>query len=54
MSFLFLYRSKNYGRSWEFQLYASKFWMIFSFSLHACKKYNDMIHVEHNLLYKVT
>jgi hypothetical protein len=38
MQFLFLCRSKNYGRSWEFPLHAHKFWMIFSFLLHACKK----------------
>jgi hypothetical protein len=30
MQFLFLYRSKNYGKSWEFPLLARKFWIIFS------------------------
>jgi hypothetical protein len=38
MGFIFLCRSKNYGRSLEFPLHARKFWMIFSFPLHACKK----------------
>jgi hypothetical protein len=38
MGFPLLCRSKNYGRSLEFSLHARKFWMIFSFSLHACKK----------------
>jgi hypothetical protein len=38
MGFSLLCRSKNYGRSLEFPLHARKFWMIFSFSLHACKK----------------
>jgi hypothetical protein len=43
MQFLFLCRSKNYGRPWEFSVHARKFLMIFSFALHACKKYDDMI-----------
>jgi hypothetical protein len=38
MRFLFLYRSKNYGKSWEFPLHARKFWIIFSFPVHARKK----------------
>jgi hypothetical protein len=54
MRFLFLYRSKNYGRSWEFPLYARKFWIIFSFTLHACKKLDDMSHTEYKFLYKVS
>jgi hypothetical protein len=37
MWFLFLYRSKNYGKSWEFLLHAHKFWIIFSFPVHARK-----------------
>jgi hypothetical protein len=51
MRFLFLCRSKNYGRSWEFPLHACKFWMVFSFPLHACKKKDDMIHAEHKNSY---
>jgi hypothetical protein len=51
--FLFLCKSKNYNRLWEFSLHAHKFWMIFSFPLHACKKKDDMIHAEHKFLYKV-
>jgi hypothetical protein len=54
MQFLFLFRSKNYDRSLELSLYARKFWMIFSFSLHTRKKLDDMSHVEHKFLYKVT
>jgi hypothetical protein len=40
------------GRPCEFPLHAHKTWMIFSFSLHTCKKYDDMIQVEHKFLYK--
>jgi hypothetical protein len=38
MQFLFLCRSKSYGRSWDFPLHVHKFWIIFSFPLHTCKK----------------
>jgi hypothetical protein len=47
MRFLFLYRSKNYGKSCEFPLHARKFWIIFSFPVHARKKLDDMSHIEH-------
>jgi hypothetical protein len=50
MRFLFLYRSKNYGESWEFLLHAHKFWIILSFPLHARKKLDDMSHIEHKFL----
>jgi hypothetical protein len=53
MQFLFLCRSKNYDRLWEFPLYVHKFWMIFLFPLHTCKKMDDMIHADHKFLYKV-
>jgi hypothetical protein len=42
MQFLLLYRSKNYGKSWEFPLHARKFWIIFSFHVHVRKKLDDM------------
>jgi hypothetical protein len=51
MQFLFLYRSKNYGKSYEFSLHARKFWIIFSFSLHTRKKWDDMSHTWHKFLY---
>jgi hypothetical protein len=54
MQFLFLYRSKNYGKSWEFPLHARKFWIIFSFRVHARKKLDDMNHIEHKFLYNIT
>jgi hypothetical protein len=47
------YRSKNYGKSWEFPLHARKFWIIFSFPVHARKKLYDMSHIEHKFLYNV-
>jgi hypothetical protein len=53
MQFIFLSRTKNYGRSWEFPLHARKFWMIFSFTQHVHKKMDDMSHAEHKFLYKV-
>jgi hypothetical protein len=37
MRILFLYRSKIYGKSWEFSLHSRKFWIIFSFLVHAQK-----------------
>jgi hypothetical protein len=45
MWFLFLYRSKNYGKSWEFLLHARKFWIIFFFPIHVRKKLDDMSHI---------
>jgi hypothetical protein len=54
MRFLFLYISKNYGRSWEFQLHVRKFWIIFLFPLHARRKLDDISHAEHKFLYKVS
>jgi hypothetical protein len=42
MQFLFLYKSKNYGKSWVFSLHACKFWIIFSFPVHARKKLDDV------------
>jgi hypothetical protein len=53
MRFLFLYRSKIYGKSWEFPLHARKFWIIFSFQVHVRKKLDDMSHIEHKFLYNV-
>jgi hypothetical protein len=53
MRFLFLYKSKNYDKSWEFPLHARKFWIIFFFSVHARKKLDDMSHLEHKFLYNV-
>jgi hypothetical protein len=50
MRFLLLYRSKNYGKSWEFPLHARKFWIIFSFPVHARKKLVDINHIEHKFL----
>jgi hypothetical protein len=54
MWFLFLYRSKNYGKSWEFPLHVHKFWIIFLFPVHARKKLDDMSHIEQKFLYNVT
>jgi hypothetical protein len=53
MRFLFLYWSKNYGKSWEFSLHARKFWIIFSFPVHVRKKLDDMSHIEHKFLYNI-
>jgi hypothetical protein len=53
MQFLFLYRSKNYGKLWEFSLHARKFLIIFSFPVHARKKLDDMSHIEYKFLYNV-
>jgi hypothetical protein len=53
MWFLFLYRSKNYGKSWEFPLHACKFLIIFVFLVQARKKLDDMSHIEHKFLYNV-
>jgi hypothetical protein len=39
MQFLFLCKSKNYGRLWEFPLLAHKFWMTFSFPQHTHKNW---------------
>jgi hypothetical protein len=54
MLFLFLYRSKKYGKSCEFSLHARKFCIIFSFPLHAHKKMDDMSDTEHKFLYNIT
>jgi hypothetical protein len=34
-------------------LHARKFWIIFSFPVHARKKLDDMSHIEHKFLYNV-
>jgi hypothetical protein len=52
-AFLFIYRSKNYDKSWEFPLHAHKFWIIFSFPVHARKKLDDMSYIEYKFLYNV-
>jgi hypothetical protein len=53
MKFLFLYRSKNYDKSWEFPLHVCKFWIIFFFPVHARKKLDDMSQIEHKFLYNI-
>jgi hypothetical protein len=54
MQFLFLYRSKNYGKLWEFPLHARKIGLYFSFYYTRAKKLDDMSHTKHNFLYNVT